>query len=55
MKFFLNLFEKGQILKKGFDLMEIIFSVQTIEIGQILPETVLLLSFSGLSKLLCTN
>ena len=40
--FFLNDFEKGEILRKGFSLKETTFFYQTSETGQILPKTVFL-------------
>ena len=46
VRFFLNEFEKGYILKNSFDLMETTFFVQTSEMGQIFPKTVLLLIMS---------
>ena len=39
---FLHKFEKGLILKLGFDLMETTLFVQTREMGQLLLKTVLL-------------
>ncbi len=45
---FLNEFEKGQILKKGFGLMETTFFVQTSEMGQLSQKTVLLLKMSSI-------
>ena len=43
---FLNKCETGQILRKGFDLMEMNFFGQNSNMGQILPKNVLLLKMS---------
>ena len=40
--FFLNEFIKEQILRKAFDLMEMTVFVQTSEMGQALPNMLLL-------------
>ena len=42
-------FEKRQILRKGFNLIETIFLCQTCEMGQLLPKIVLLLKMSHYS------
>ena len=46
---FLREFEKRQIKKKGFDLMEMTVFVQISEIGQLLQKTVFLLKMSHIS------
>ena len=46
--FFLNKFENGQILRKGFDLMETTFFCQTSEMRQILSKTCFLLKMRNI-------
>ena len=48
--FFLSEFEKGQIQRKGFDLMEKTLFGKTCEMGQIIPKIVLFHKMSNIKK-----